>query len=186
MAEGSPGELQARRNQDVVQQFMSGAPDGPVPFHYPAPDYLPAVARAAEPMRTRSRSACRIGRSMRWALTKLGAVRAVPAAGARAVRPGAGAAAAGGRSRSTTPAPARWSSSCCADCSSAWCWGCRATICCSASAPSRRSAWPAALGLIKELGPVLTALLFAGRAGTALRLRDRSDGRDRSARRRWR
>jgi phospholipid/cholesterol/gamma-HCH transport system ATP-binding protein len=23
-----------------VQQFMSGAPDGPVPFHYPAPDFL--------------------------------------------------------------------------------------------------------------------------------------------------
>jgi phospholipid/cholesterol/gamma-HCH transport system ATP-binding protein len=23
-----------------VQQFMSGTPDGPVPFHYPAPDYF--------------------------------------------------------------------------------------------------------------------------------------------------
>jgi phospholipid/cholesterol/gamma-HCH transport system ATP-binding protein len=24
----------------VVKQFMSGAPDGPVPFHYPAGDYF--------------------------------------------------------------------------------------------------------------------------------------------------
>jgi phospholipid/cholesterol/gamma-HCH transport system ATP-binding protein len=23
----------------VVRQFMSGLPDGPVPFHVPAPDY---------------------------------------------------------------------------------------------------------------------------------------------------
>ena len=23
----------------VVKQFMEGAADGPVPFHYPAPDY---------------------------------------------------------------------------------------------------------------------------------------------------
>ena len=27
------------RPTPVVQQFMSGVPDGPVPFHYPAPDY---------------------------------------------------------------------------------------------------------------------------------------------------
>jgi phospholipid/cholesterol/gamma-HCH transport system ATP-binding protein len=38
VAEGSPTEL---KDDDaaVVKQFMSGAPDGPVPFHYPAPDY---------------------------------------------------------------------------------------------------------------------------------------------------
>jgi phospholipid/cholesterol/gamma-HCH transport system ATP-binding protein len=24
----------------VVKQFISGAPDGPVPFHYPAEDYF--------------------------------------------------------------------------------------------------------------------------------------------------
>jgi phospholipid/cholesterol/gamma-HCH transport system ATP-binding protein len=38
VAEGSPAELQ-HESSGVVQQFMSGAPDGPVPFHYPAPDY---------------------------------------------------------------------------------------------------------------------------------------------------
>jgi phospholipid/cholesterol/gamma-HCH transport system ATP-binding protein len=37
-AEGTPAELK-QEGRGVVQQFMSGAADGPVPFHYPAPDY---------------------------------------------------------------------------------------------------------------------------------------------------
>jgi len=39
IAEGSPAELRKEKS-DAVQQFMSGTPDGPVPFHYPAPDYF--------------------------------------------------------------------------------------------------------------------------------------------------
>jgi phospholipid/cholesterol/gamma-HCH transport system ATP-binding protein len=39
VAEGSPQEL-ARSDSPVVRQFISGAADGPVAFHYPAPDYL--------------------------------------------------------------------------------------------------------------------------------------------------
>jgi phospholipid/cholesterol/gamma-HCH transport system ATP-binding protein len=39
VAEGSPAQLNAE-HKDVVRQFMSGSPDGPVPFHYPAPDYF--------------------------------------------------------------------------------------------------------------------------------------------------
>jgi phospholipid/cholesterol/gamma-HCH transport system ATP-binding protein len=39
VAQGSPKEMKAER-KDVVKQFMSGAADGPVPFHYPAPDYF--------------------------------------------------------------------------------------------------------------------------------------------------
>ena len=39
VAEGSPAELRESAS-DVVRQFMSGAADGPVPFHYPAPDYF--------------------------------------------------------------------------------------------------------------------------------------------------
>ena len=35
---GTPGELQ-RTDSQWVSQFMQGLPDGPVPFHYPAPDY---------------------------------------------------------------------------------------------------------------------------------------------------
>jgi phospholipid/cholesterol/gamma-HCH transport system ATP-binding protein len=38
VAAGTPQEL-AASDADVVRQFMSGAADGPVPFHYPAPDY---------------------------------------------------------------------------------------------------------------------------------------------------
>ena len=38
VAQGAPAQLQGQGAQ-VVQQFISGAPDGPVPFHYPAPDY---------------------------------------------------------------------------------------------------------------------------------------------------
>ena len=37
-AEGSPADLKIAPSS-VVQQFMSGAPDGPVAFNYPAPDY---------------------------------------------------------------------------------------------------------------------------------------------------
>jgi phospholipid/cholesterol/gamma-HCH transport system ATP-binding protein len=38
VASGSPAEL-ANEDTPVVRQFMSGAADGPVPFHYPAADY---------------------------------------------------------------------------------------------------------------------------------------------------
>lgn len=38
VASGSPEELAASRD-DIVHQFMTGAAEGPVPFHYPAPDY---------------------------------------------------------------------------------------------------------------------------------------------------
>ena len=38
VARGTPKELEGS-GEEVVHQFMTGAPDGPVPFHYPAPDY---------------------------------------------------------------------------------------------------------------------------------------------------
>jgi phospholipid/cholesterol/gamma-HCH transport system ATP-binding protein len=38
VASGSPQQLRADRS-DFVQQFIRGMADGPVPFHYPAPDY---------------------------------------------------------------------------------------------------------------------------------------------------
>lgn len=38
VAAGSPEQLR-HENQPVVHQFMNGLPDGPVAFHYPAPDY---------------------------------------------------------------------------------------------------------------------------------------------------
>lgn len=39
IAEGTPEQLQANHG-DQVQQFMKGLPDGPVPFHFPAKDYM--------------------------------------------------------------------------------------------------------------------------------------------------
>ena len=38
VGEGSPEALQ-RSDSQWVKQFIQGLPDGPVPFHYPAPDY---------------------------------------------------------------------------------------------------------------------------------------------------
>lgn len=37
VAEGTPAEI-AQHDSAQVRQFMQGLPDGPVPFHYPAPD----------------------------------------------------------------------------------------------------------------------------------------------------
>ena len=39
VAAGTPAQLHEDQ-APVVQQFMNGLPDGPVPFHYPAPDYF--------------------------------------------------------------------------------------------------------------------------------------------------
>jgi len=38
VASGSPRELKDN-DSELVRQFMNGSPDGPVPFHYPAPEY---------------------------------------------------------------------------------------------------------------------------------------------------
>lgn len=38
VAHGSPEDLRENRSS-WVRQFMTGLADGPVPFHYPAPDY---------------------------------------------------------------------------------------------------------------------------------------------------
>jgi phospholipid/cholesterol/gamma-HCH transport system ATP-binding protein len=39
VAAGTPKEL-ASSHSPIVRQFMSGDPDGPAPFHYPAPDLI--------------------------------------------------------------------------------------------------------------------------------------------------
>ena len=39
LGQGTPAELMSSTNPRI-QQFMKGIPDGPVPFHYPAPGYL--------------------------------------------------------------------------------------------------------------------------------------------------
>lgn len=52
VGQGTPDELR-NHPSDKVQQFLKGHPDGPVPFHYPAPDALadwelPAAGTAGE------------------------------------------------------------------------------------------------------------------------------------------
>ena len=42
VASGTPDELHRSSNEEV-RQFMEGLADGPVPFHYPAPDYFPQL-----------------------------------------------------------------------------------------------------------------------------------------------
>jgi phospholipid/cholesterol/gamma-HCH transport system ATP-binding protein len=48
VARGTPPELQSYPSE-IVRQFMGGLADGPVPFHYPAPDYFgELLSRGAE------------------------------------------------------------------------------------------------------------------------------------------
>jgi phospholipid/cholesterol/gamma-HCH transport system ATP-binding protein len=52
VASGSPAELHANTS-DVVRQFMNGMADGPVPFHFPAPDYSVQLLARGERRRAR-------------------------------------------------------------------------------------------------------------------------------------
>lgn len=45
-ASGTPAQLRANA-APAVRQFLSGSPDGPVPFHYPAPDYYEQLLDAS-------------------------------------------------------------------------------------------------------------------------------------------
>jgi phospholipid/cholesterol/gamma-HCH transport system ATP-binding protein len=45
VAHGTPQEMRGSK-EAFVSQFVQGATDGPIPFHYPAPDYEPDLAAA--------------------------------------------------------------------------------------------------------------------------------------------
>jgi phospholipid/cholesterol/gamma-HCH transport system ATP-binding protein len=47
VASGTPRELEDHASP-IVRQFMEGLADGPVPFHYPAPDYYGQLLAAGE------------------------------------------------------------------------------------------------------------------------------------------
>ncbi len=47
VASGSPTEMRANASE-VVRQFVGGLADGPVPFHYPAPDYFAELMARGE------------------------------------------------------------------------------------------------------------------------------------------
>ena len=46
VAEGKPDEMR-RSGEAFVKQFVRGEPDGPIPFHYPAPAFAADLAEAA-------------------------------------------------------------------------------------------------------------------------------------------
>jgi phospholipid/cholesterol/gamma-HCH transport system ATP-binding protein len=46
-AAGAPAQLRAT-DSPAVRQFMEGSPEGPVPFHYPAPDYTTQLLAAED------------------------------------------------------------------------------------------------------------------------------------------
>jgi phospholipid/cholesterol/gamma-HCH transport system ATP-binding protein len=48
VAQGTPKEL-AASGSEVVKQFMTGSDDGPVPFHYPAPEYRKQLLNLESP-----------------------------------------------------------------------------------------------------------------------------------------
>lgn len=48
VAHGPPQQMLTSREPSVVQ-FMKGQPDGPMPFHYPGPDYLPDLLAETPP-----------------------------------------------------------------------------------------------------------------------------------------
>ena len=48
VASGPPANCR-RRIRRIVRQFMDGQADGPVPFHYPAPDYYEQLLGRASP-----------------------------------------------------------------------------------------------------------------------------------------
>jgi phospholipid/cholesterol/gamma-HCH transport system ATP-binding protein len=55
VASGSPAELHANTS-DIVRQFMNGMADGPVPFHFPAPDYSVQLLARGDRRRQRRES----------------------------------------------------------------------------------------------------------------------------------
>ncbi len=46
-AHGAPSDLKTS-SSEVVRQFIGGLPDGPVPFHFPAPDYFDELLARSE------------------------------------------------------------------------------------------------------------------------------------------
>ena len=163
VAQGTPAELMASTEPEV-RQFVRGEPDGPVKFHYPAPSVARGFRSGGIGMNcaANARSVARSAMLGRWGhgalffLSCCGACRHACAASAWWWR------------RSTPSATGRWSSS--------WPRACRSGFVLALQMYYALTTYGAAeslglivnLSLVRELGPVVTALLFAGRAGTSL------------------
>ena len=51
IGQGSPQDLK-KDDSPRLNQFLNGLPDGPVPFHYPAPDYMDSLIGVKNTNRT--------------------------------------------------------------------------------------------------------------------------------------
>ncbi len=79
VASGTPEEVHAS-GDPFVRQFVDGEPDGPVPFHYPAPAYREEIfSRCRLSWLPESRSGCVASvRAVTGAVAQLGLRRQVP------------------------------------------------------------------------------------------------------------
>ena len=160
VAHGTPQELRAS-DSAVVRQFMTGSAEGPVPFHYPAPDYAQQLfgdGRAVSPARDGYllEGIRRLGAVALFLLRLL--VQCVPAL-ARPRLMVQQIYNAGARSLIIIMLSGLFVG---------MVLGLQGYDLLQRFGSEEALGTAAALGLLRELAPVITALLFAGRAGTAL------------------
>ena len=163
VAHGAPKDMRANPSE-IVRQFVGGLPDGPVPFHYPGADYYgELLARGEVPLKVLTE----LWESMLTGLEGLGAyVRFL-------LRLVAGSPSAllrfdliiqqifnsGALSLVIIMLSGLFVG---------MVLGLQGFQLLERFGSEESLGVAAAIGLVKELGPVVTALLFAGRAGTAL------------------
>ena len=144
---------------------MTGSADGPVPFHYPAPDYADAAARGGGADEQRHAATASLLEGVRT--PRRGVTLFLVQLLAQCV-PALRASAADRRTRSTTPARRSLIIIMLSGLFVGMVLGLQGYDLLQRFGSEEALGIAAALGLLKELGPVVTALLFAGRAGTAL------------------
>ncbi len=154
-AAGTPAELRATA-APAVKQFMKGLPDGPVPFHVPAPDYRDAAAGYGSMNSPLGRAIVRMGRVALFLLRVLGqclpSLRHPRLLMLQVYNAGA-------RSLIIVMLCGLFVG---------MVLGLQGYDLLQRFGSESALGVAAALGLVRELGPVITALLFAGRAGTSL------------------
>ena len=173
LAQGTPDEC-VDSHDPLVHQFVHAEPDGPVHFHYPAPPLaddwsfgvsgLPAPHDAgANPGRAASARATL--EDLRVARPPRAPVRArwCAPAGAALHAPGLVVA-----TRSTSSATTRWPIIAVSGLFVGFVLALQGYYTLQRYGSAEALGLLVALSLVRELGPVVTALLFAGRAGTSL------------------
>ena len=109
VAEGTPEKVRAS-SDPFVRQFVDGAADGPVPFHYPASRYRQELF--ADVQLTRSAGVThflrRLGGAVTGSISRAGFRRALPGRRSSGIRRRRCAASSSRFARCTSPACCRW------------------------------------------------------------------------------